>query len=109
MWNKVYKAVLGALYQFSLALMGPAWRGLLTAVIAYGFWITDGFWDFLDYAWDKVPEQTQADFQPFVVALSYGNSWLPLQEMFSMLMAFYSFYLAFVCVRFIIRTIPTMG
>ena len=54
---------------------------------------------FLSIAWDVLPENMQSDLVPYLTYLEYANAWMPLKEGLDMLLAFWTFQLAFITVK----------
>ena len=108
MLNLIGSFIIG-LFTFGRKLAPAAFKGGTAVFIAAVLWLSDGLWDVVDTLWGKMPEEVTQPIEPFVPYLATANLLAPLKEMILLAAAFTAVWVAFVSIRFLIRSIPTMG
>lgn len=109
MWQKLFTTVGSALRVTAAIILPVLFRFVIPCLVAFVLWVTDGLWAFLGEAWDVLPEEAQVDFEPFLELLNTANAWYPLQEWFEWTFLYYAFFLTFLAVRTVVRSIPTLA
>jgi hypothetical protein len=93
----------------------PSWWTTVfkDAIEIFWNWLVESvdtiFSSLLDYLFAAIPEQFQADAEPFRQYIEVANVWIPLDYGISLLGAYYTFLAVFVVIKFVLKLIPTVG